>query len=103
MTTMESTTKIIRPLQDGQITIPSEFRQRLKIDEATALQIRVEGDELRIKPLHSGQSGDDPDWYERLYEHFAPARAEAIERGYTEDEINDVIDAAVAAVRVERA
>jgi hypothetical protein len=44
----------------------------------------------------------DTDWYERLYKHFAPARAEAIERGYTEDEINEWIDEAVAAVRSKR-
>jgi len=42
---------------------------------------------------------DDTDWFERLYDHFAPVRAEAIEKGYTDDEINAWIDEAVAAVR----
>jgi hypothetical protein len=50
----------------------------------------------------SEQDRDNSDWFERLYERFAPARSEAIERGYTEDEINQWIDEAVAEVRAAK-
>ena len=45
-----------------------------------------------MDPEPSEKDGDTSDWFERLYEHFAPMRQEAIERGYTEDEINGWID-----------
>ncbi len=41
-------------------------------------------------------------WLAELYERFAPIRQEAIDRGYTEEDINDAIDAAVTAVRQMR-
>ncbi len=41
-------------------------------------------------------------WLAELYQRFAPVRQEAIDRGYTEDDINDAIDAAVTAVRQMR-
>lgn len=41
-------------------------------------------------------------WLKELYDYFAPARREALERGYTEEEINLAIDEAVTAVRGTR-
>ncbi len=37
---MKQPIKLVRPLRNGQITIPAEFRQRLAIDEHTLLQRR---------------------------------------------------------------
>jgi hypothetical protein len=38
-----------------------------------------------------------------LYEYFAPVREEICRAGYTEEEVNADIDAALAAVRDEHA
>jgi hypothetical protein len=38
-------------------------------------------------------------WLAELYRRFAPVREDAIEAGYREEEINDAIEEAVAAVR----
>lgn len=38
-------------------------------------------------------------WLKELYEYYAPVRQEAIDKGYTEEEINRAIDQAVAEVR----
>ena len=61
----------------------------------------LEEDALTVTPVRAIE-GSNADWFERLYEHFAPMRQEAIERGYTEDEINGWIDEAVAEVRAKR-
>ena len=45
------TSKIVRQLRGGQITIPAEFRKRLGID--SLLQMTLAGDELRrLQLLH---------------------------------------------------
>ncbi|MEA2515938.1 MAG: hypothetical protein QOJ59_5427 [Thermomicrobiales bacterium] len=85
------------------MNIPDKFWRQIGIDEAEALQASVDGDDLRIKHLHVDDGAEDWDWYERLYKYFELARDEAIEKGYTDEEINATIDAAVAAVRVEPA
>lgn len=91
--------RAIRPMHDGQITIPDEFQRELGIGEDSALQLTVVDGELRIRPL--GQAVG-PAWVERVYDLFAPVREEAIERGYTEEEINEAIDEAITAVRGQR-
>jgi bifunctional DNA-binding transcriptional regulator/antitoxin component of YhaV-PrlF toxin-antitoxin module len=96
----EPMTKIVRPLRSGQITIPIEFRKQLGIDERSVLQLTLADGELRLKPLAVREQGSP--WLRELYEYFAPVRQEAIERGYTEEEINAAIDEAVAAARAER-
>jgi bifunctional DNA-binding transcriptional regulator/antitoxin component of YhaV-PrlF toxin-antitoxin module len=92
-------TKIVRQLRHGQITIPIEFRRELGLSEDRILQMTLTEGELRLNPVVIGKQVADPEWLRKLYEYFAPARAEAIEKGYTEEEINEAIDAAVAAVR----
>ncbi len=51
----------------------------------------------------SDTSEQNPDrgssWLRELYDYFAPVREEALEKGYTEEEINAAIDEAVRAVR----
>ena len=95
-------TRIVRPLRGGQITIPIEFRRELGIDEDSVLRMTLDGDELRIHRLGASNRAGDASWFKDLYDLFAPVRQEAEEMGYTEQEINDVIDEAVAEVRRER-
>lgn len=97
-----SQTRLVRALRGGQITIPIEFRRDLGISPDSMLQITREGDELRLTPVQTATLHGDATWFRDLIELFAPIRAEAVERGYTEDEINGWIDEAVAAARAER-
>ena len=87
----------MRPLRNGQITIPAAFRKQLGITEATVLQVTVDGGELRIKPVRVAEAAPGSPWLKELYDLFAPVRQEAAR--YSEEEINAVIDQAVAAVR----
>lgn len=93
-------TKIVRPLRGGQITIPAEFRKRLGISAETMLQMTLDHGELRIKPVRVTEAGSP--WFRQLYEIFAPVRQEAIDKGYTEEEINAWINEAIQAVRTKR-
>lgn len=96
-------TRLVRSLRGGQITIPIEFRRALGIGPDAMLQITREGDEPRLTPIRGTGPHRDATWFKDVIELFAPIRAEAVERGYSEDEINGWIDDAVAAARAERA
>lgn len=96
------TTRLVRPLRNGQITIPVEFRRRLGITEDTMLQLTLDDDELRLKPVRIREDEPGSPWLRDLYEYFAPVRQEILERGISEDEVNADIDAAITAVRAER-
>jgi len=43
--------KVVRPLAKGQITLPIEFRRRLKIDASTILNVTLKGSRIEIVPL----------------------------------------------------
>lgn len=43
-------TKIVKPLPRGQITIPVEFRKKLKIGSDTILSISLKGNRIEIIP-----------------------------------------------------
>ena len=103
MKQQEPVSKTIRSLRKGQITIPAAFRERLGIEENSLLQLTLVGDELRIKKLAVRETAQGSPWLRELYEYFAPVREEAIERGYSEEEINADIDAALAEVRAKHA
>jgi bifunctional DNA-binding transcriptional regulator/antitoxin component of YhaV-PrlF toxin-antitoxin module len=94
-------TKIVRSLRSGQVTIPVEFRKELGITDETLLQITLESGELRIRPLQVTAQASESGWLKDLYEYFAPARQEASQ--YSEDEINSDIDQAIDEVRRNRA
>jgi AbrB family looped-hinge helix DNA binding protein len=96
------TTKTVRQVRNGQITIPIAFRRELGLTDGSVLEVTLDGGELRIKPLIHAQHDDNRDWLRELYDYFAPVRAEAIERGYTEVEINEWIDEALREVRAAR-
>lgn len=96
------TMRLVRLLRGGQITIPAEFRRRLGITEETMLQVRLDDDELHIKPVRLSESTEGSPWLQELYAYFAPVREEIIERGISEGEINADIDAAIKAARASR-
>ena len=102
MVTKQSRTRIVRPEAGGQIRIPDEFRRELGIEEDSVLQVTLDGEELHIRRRAVTEPAGDNDWFGALYDHFAPVRAEAIEQGYTDEEINEGIDEAVAEVRQAR-
>ena len=47
----KSITKIVKPLSRGRITIPVEFRQKLKIGEDTILDLTLMDNKIYITPL----------------------------------------------------
>ena len=96
-------TRTVRPLRSGQITIPADFRRELNITDDSLLQVTLEGDELRITKLRTAPAAAGSPWLAELYERFAPVRQEAVDAGYTEEEINAAIDQAVAGVRAKHA
>ncbi len=98
---MKSPVKLVRPLRNGQITIPAEFRQKLDIDEHTVLQVALVDNELRIRAVKVTEPGAGSAWAKELYDLFAPVRQEAGK--YSEKEVNDDIDKALSATRRKRA
>jgi len=80
-------TKLVRPLPKGQITLPAEFRRRLKIDEETILSLTLKEGKIEITPLR-------------------PVPQEEVLREYSDDDLErflaeDRLDAAIVA-RVRR-
>lgn len=51
MAQVKSLSKLVRPLPKGQITLPIEFRRRLKIDDKTILSLSLKGATIEILPL----------------------------------------------------
>jgi AbrB family looped-hinge helix DNA binding protein len=94
-------TRIVRPLRGGRITIPAEFRTRLGITESSLLQLTLDGDELRLKPVRGAATAAGSPWLRELYDLFAPVRGAAAQ--YSEEEVNADIDRAVAQVRARHA
>lgn len=91
-------TRVVRQLRGGQITIPADFRRRLGITDASLIQMTLEEGQLRLTPLKVASPHGSP-WLRDLYRHFEPVRQEALQEGYSEEEINQAVDDAVAEVR----
>jgi bifunctional DNA-binding transcriptional regulator/antitoxin component of YhaV-PrlF toxin-antitoxin module len=51
MAQVKSLSKLVRSLPKGQITLPIEFRRRLKIDDKTILSLSLKGSTIEILPL----------------------------------------------------
>ena len=96
------TKRVVRTARDGRLVIPSEFRDALGLNGDTVLEITLVEGELRIKPAGEAEPEVGSPWLKELYDYFAPARQEAIDKGYTDEEINAWIDQAVAEVRAEQ-
>ncbi|MGH2352687.1 MAG: AbrB/MazE/SpoVT family DNA-binding domain-containing protein [Chloroflexota bacterium] len=97
----EQSTKVVKALRNGQITIPRAFRQQLGIKEDSLLQVSLVDGELRVRPVRVAPAGQGSPWLKELYDLFAPVRQEA--KRYREAEINETIDEAVNAVRKQHA
>lgn len=90
-------TRLVRPSQSGQITIPVEFRKELDITEDTFLQVTITDGELHLRPIDlTEHKGKNSIWLGDLYELFAPVREETKEM--SEGAINMAISQAVKAV-----
>ncbi len=101
MASRKSVPRLVRASRGGRITIPAGFREQLDIDEDTILAISVSGDELRLKPVRNGERQGGSPWLKELYDELAPIREGM--RDLSEDEVNALIDEAIAEVRRERA
>ena len=97
-----ATTMIVRLSRDGRITIPAAFRRALAIEPDAHLMITLDNGVVYITPLRSEIGAPGSSWVRDFYDYFAPVRAEIAAAGYTEDEVNADIDAAIRAVRTER-
>lgn len=56
--------KVVKVISKGQVTIPSEVRASLGIDEGSYLEVSEDGEEIRLRKLVPARplSGDDPIW-----------------------------------------
>ena len=94
---------LVKPLRNGQVTIPIAIRRELGFDEQTMLQVSVTEDrEILIKPVRVEERPEGSPWARELYEYFAPVREEVADSGMTEQEIDDLIDAALLDYREGR-
>ena len=93
---------LARLSRDGRITIPAAMRKALGLESGTELKIMLTGGALRIAPVLDHPANSGSSWILGLYDEFAPVRAEIAAAGYSEDEVNDDIAAAIRAVRAEQ-
>jgi bifunctional DNA-binding transcriptional regulator/antitoxin component of YhaV-PrlF toxin-antitoxin module len=96
--------KIVRVFHDGQVALPAEFRQVLKIEENSMLSMVLTGDgALLVRPLRvpTGDSKELPRQQE-LDEVFAPLRQRLLAQGLDSDEVNALIDRAIQQTRASR-
>ena len=68
----KSLNRLVRPRAKGQITLPIEFRRRLRIDSETILSLTLKGESIEIVPLR-------------------PVPGEGLLRNYEQDEIDSFI------------
>jgi transcriptional pleiotropic regulator of transition state genes len=56
--------KVVKVTSKGQVTIPSDVRTSLGIDEGSYLEVSEEGEEIRLRKLVRTRplSDDDPIW-----------------------------------------
>ena len=101
MTDVQTRTLEIEVGADGTLVIPEEYRRALGLDGPGRVRVTLTNGELRIRPADAAEPRGSA-WLRELYDYFAPARQEAIEKGYTEEEINRWIDEAVAEVRAAK-
>jgi len=96
---MSPYTRLVRPLRNGQITLPADFRRALQLDQAPMLQITLDGQELRIRAYNPDQIETGSTWLRDLYQLFAPVRRAVVE--CADQDINRAIDLALATLRGE--
>lgn len=96
MTPLDSTTKLIHPLRNGQITIPVEFRRALHLTDQTMLRMTLIGDELHLRPVQMEGVESGSNWLSELYQLFAPVRRH--NANLTEETINADLDLALTPI-----
>ncbi len=86
-------------LEDGKITIPEDLLEEWGVENGATLKIKLDEGALRLVPLDPEEEARRKHPFVALYEWFAPTREYVKECGYTEEEIDADIDAAIAEVR----
>ncbi|MBA2596948.1 MAG: AbrB/MazE/SpoVT family DNA-binding domain-containing protein [Chloroflexia bacterium] len=104
MQSSDQTSTVVRLLRGDEITIPTEFREELGIDDNAMVLLTIVDGELRIRPVHfnTNPSEQGSPGLRALYEYFAPVREEILASGITQEELFADIDAAIAEVRAKR-
>ena len=97
MPTTSDLTRLVRPLRNGQITIPIEFRKALQLEAGVMLQMTLSGDELRIRPVKLAHIDTGTAWLHKLYEMYAPVRYQT--QSHTEAEIDATVTALLTHIR----
>jgi hypothetical protein len=92
----------IRVLPDGTVTLPPDVVHAAGFSEGETLSLHVDRGELRLIPASQPANALRKQPLRDLYNYFAPVREEVLESGISEDELNDLIDEAIAASRRER-
>lgn len=56
--------RVVKVTSKGQVTIPSEVRDALGIDESSYLEVAVDADTVRLRKVMAARplGGDDPIW-----------------------------------------
>ena len=98
---MPPNTRLVRPLRNGQITLPAAFRRALRLDEVMFLQVTLDGDELRVRAYDPDKLETGSDWLRNLYWLFHSVRRSAANS--TDQFINAAIDQAIAHLRGDHA
>lgn len=92
----------IRVLPDGTVALPADVVHAAGFAEGETLSLHVDRGELRPLPAGKPAPALRKQPLRDLYEYFAPVREEVRESGISEDELNELIDEAIAASRRER-
>lgn len=88
-------------IKNGKIAIPTEFLDEMGLNEGSSVRLHLVGGTVRIEPAIEPSDSRRSNPLAELYDWFAPTRAHVLAQGYTEEEINADIDAAIAEVRAE--
>ncbi len=88
--------------RQGRITIPTEFRKRLNIDDEPLFLVSLVDGELLIVPVRGPNQNESSAWLREFHEVYAPIREEILRHGISEEEVSADIDAAIAGVRAEQ-
>ncbi len=92
----------IRVLPDGSVTLPPDVVHAAGFAEGDTIAVSLESGGLRLDPAGRSATALCKQPLRDLYNHFAPVREEVLASGISEDELNDLIDEAIAASRRER-
>ena len=91
----------IRTRIDDSITLSGDIVRAAGLASGNLIEVHVEDGELRLIPASASTPEPKTNPLADLYDYFAPVREHVLASGYSEDEINADIDAAIAEVRAE--